>query len=127
MVTKTKANIHSVWKIGGSPFSGAHFAVFPPELIEPIVIASCPENGVILDPFGGSGTVGLVAKQHKRHFVLCDINPEIAEMARKRVTEGITKNDKVRLDKTKKAASKSKPKSEHNPKVEAPVMTELPF
>jgi site-specific DNA-methyltransferase (adenine-specific) len=97
MLTKTGANIHSVWQVTGSPFTGAHFATFPPELIEPIVIASAPTEGVIFDPFGGSGTVGLVAKQHKRHFILCEINPDIAEVARKRVTEGITKNDKKRL------------------------------
>ncbi len=97
MLTPTGANIQSVWKIGGSPFTGAHFAVFPAELIEPIVLASCPENGVIVDPFGGSGTVGLVCRQHRRHFILCDINPDIAAMARQRITEGITSDDKRRL------------------------------
>jgi site-specific DNA-methyltransferase (cytosine-N4-specific) len=101
MLSPTGANIQSVWKLGGTPFKGAHFAVFPPELIEPIILASCPENGVVLDPFGGSGTVGLVARQHKRHFLLCDASPEIVEMARKRVTEGITKDDKLRLKNTK--------------------------
>lgn len=97
MLTPTGANIQSVWRVAGSPFTGAHFAVFPAELIEPIVLASSPENGIVLDPFGGSGTVGLVCRQHKRHFVLCDVSPEIAEMARRRVTEGITSDDKRRL------------------------------
>jgi site-specific DNA-methyltransferase (cytosine-N4-specific) len=97
MLTKTGTNIHSVWQVTGSAFTGAHCATFPPELIEPIVISSAPKEGVIFDPFGGSGTVGLVAKQHKRHFILCEINADIAALARKRVSEGITKNDKKRL------------------------------
>jgi site-specific DNA-methyltransferase (cytosine-N4-specific) len=97
MLTDTGANIQSVWRVTGSPFTGAHCATFPPELIEPIVLSSCPENGLIFDPFGGSGTVGLVCRQHKRHFLLCDISKEIAELARKRIEAGITKNDKQRL------------------------------
>lgn len=101
MLSETGANIQSVWRIGGSPFTGAHFAVFPPELIEPIILASCPEGGIVLDPFGGSGTVGLVCRQHNRHFVLCDISAENVELACKRVTEGITTDDKRRLAESK--------------------------
>jgi site-specific DNA-methyltransferase (adenine-specific) len=97
MRTPTGANIQSVWTLGGSPFSGTHFAVFPPELIEPIILASCPKGGIVLDPFGGSGTIGVVCRQHNRHFILCDISPENVELACKRVTEGITANDKRRL------------------------------
>jgi site-specific DNA-methyltransferase (cytosine-N4-specific) len=97
MLTKTGANIHSVWRVSGTPFTGAHCATFPPELIEPIVIASCPEGGVVLDPFGGSGTVGVVCRQHGRHFVLCDISRLNAILARKRISEGITADDKRRL------------------------------
>ena len=96
--TETGANIRSVWEVTGTPFTGAHFATFPPELIEPIVLASCPEGGVILDPFGGSGTVGLLCRQHKRHYILIDISEEIVKMARKRIEEGITNGDKERLD-----------------------------
>jgi site-specific DNA-methyltransferase (adenine-specific) len=97
MLTSTGANIQSVWKIGGSPFTGAHCAVFPPELIEPIVLASCPHDGVIFDPFGGAGTVGLVCRQHERNFMLTEISYENAQLARERVTVGITSNDKTRL------------------------------
>jgi len=97
MRTATGANIQSVWKVGGSPFTGAHFAVFPSELIEPIILASCPEDGIVLDPFGGSGTVGVVCRQHRRHFILCDISPESVELARKRISVGITADDKRRL------------------------------
>jgi site-specific DNA-methyltransferase (adenine-specific) len=97
MLSPTGANIQSVWKIGGSPFTGAHFAVFPAELIEPLIIASCPQEGVVLDPFGGSGTVGLVCRQHHRRFILCDVNAENVKMANKRIAEGITPDDKRRL------------------------------
>jgi site-specific DNA-methyltransferase (adenine-specific) len=97
MLTETGANIQSVWRVTGSAFTGSHCATFPPELIEPIVLASCPEDGIIFDPFGGSGTVGVVCRQYGRHFLLCDISRENVELARRRVTEGITKNDKKRL------------------------------
>lgn len=97
MLSETGANIQSVWRLGGSPFTGAHFAVFPPELIEPLLLASTPQNGIVLDPFGGSGTVGLVSRQHGRHYILCDINAENVALAEKRIAEGITSNDKKRL------------------------------
>lgn len=97
MLTETGANIQSVWRITGSPFTGAHCATFPPELIERIVLASCPEGGVIFDPFGGSGTVALVSRQHKRHFILCDVSKENVKLAWQRVTEGVTNKDKMRL------------------------------
>lgn len=97
MLSETGANIQSVWCLTGTPFSGAHCATFPPELIEPIILASCSKGGIVLDPFGGSGTVGVVCRQHERHFLLCDISEENVELARKRVSEGITKNDKERL------------------------------
>ncbi len=100
MLTETGANKQSVWRVTGSPFTGAHCATFPPELIEPIILASCPEDGVVFDPFGGSGTVGLVCREHKRHFILCDISKENVELAARRVSEGITKNDKKRLANT---------------------------
>lgn len=97
MLTETGANIQSVWRVTGTPFTGDHCATFPPELIEPIILASCPKGGVVLDPFGGSGTVGVVCRQHGRHFLLCDISQENVALARKRVLEGITENDKKRL------------------------------
>lgn len=97
MLTETGANIQTVWKVTGSPFTGAHCATFPPELIEPIVIASCPKGGIILDPFGGSGTVGVLCRQHHRHFILCDVSKENVALANKRITYGITKNDIKRL------------------------------
>jgi len=97
MLTETGANIQSVWRITGTPFTGAHCATFPPELIESIVQASCPKGGIVLDPFCGSGTVGVVCRQHERHFLLVDISEENVKLAKKRVCEGITEDDKKRL------------------------------
>jgi DNA modification methylase len=79
-------NKRSVWTITTKPFRGAHFATFPPDLIEPMVLAGCPEGGIVLDPFGGSGTTGLVAKRHNRHFTLLELNPEYATMAYQRIS-----------------------------------------
>jgi site-specific DNA-methyltransferase (cytosine-N4-specific) len=112
MLTETGANIQSVWRVTGSSFTGAHCATFPPELIEPIILASSPENAVVFDPFGGSGTVGLVCRQHRRNFILCEINKEIVELARKRVSEGVTKNDKKRLQATSTQPILLKPEPE---------------
>lgn len=81
------ANKRSVWTITTKPFKGAHFATFPPELIEPCVLAGCPENGIVFDPFGGSGTTGVVAVRHNRSYILCELNREYAEMARHRIRE----------------------------------------
>lgn len=97
MLNENGSNKQSVWRLGGSPFTGAHCAVFPPELIEPIVLTSSPKDGIVFDPFGGSGTVGLVCRQHERRFLLCDISRENVELAQKRISEGITKKDQKRL------------------------------
>jgi DNA modification methylase len=69
-------NIRSVWSIATQPYPGAHFAVFPEALVEPCVKAGCPEGGTVLDPFAGSGTVGLVANRLSRRAVLIDLNPD---------------------------------------------------
>ena len=78
-------NRRSVWTVATRPFKGAHFATFPPDLIEPCVLAGCPVGGVVLDPFGGAGTTGLVAQRHGRDAILCELNPEYADMARERI------------------------------------------
>lgn len=78
-------NKRSVWTVTTKPYKGAHFATFPPDLIEPCVKAGCPEGGTVLDPFGGSGTTGMVAQRHRRKFVLCELNPEYARMAEERI------------------------------------------
>jgi len=78
-------NPGDMWDIPIYPFPGAHFAVFPPALIEPIIKASCPKNGVVLDPFAGSGTALRVARKLGRRFIGIDINPEYVEMCERRV------------------------------------------
>jgi len=78
-------NKRSVWTVTTKPFKGAHFAVFPPDLITPCVLAGCPKNGTVLDPFGGAGTTGLVADRNGRNAILIELNDEYAEMARDRI------------------------------------------
>ncbi len=78
-------NLRNVWTIATKPFSDAHFATFPPALVEPCIMAGCPEGGTVLDPFGGAGTVGLVADRLKRNAILIELNPEYASMARRRI------------------------------------------
>lgn len=82
----TKRNRRTVWTVATQPFSEAHFATFPPALIEPCILAGCPEGGTVLDPFGGAGTTGLVADRLKRNAVLIELNPAYAAMARNRIT-----------------------------------------
>lgn len=76
-----------VWGIPVSTFKGAHFATFPPDLIEPCILAGCPEGGTVLDPFGGSGTTAGVALKHGRNAIVCELNPEYAELVEGRVGE----------------------------------------
>src|SRR5438876_3379411 len=77
-------NKRSVWKIPVRSFPGAHFAVFPKDLVRPCVLAGCPPGGKILDPFAGSGTVGQVAEELGRDAVLIELNPVYVEMQRER-------------------------------------------
>jgi DNA modification methylase len=80
-----KANKRSVWSITTKPFHGAHFATFPPDLIEPCVIAGSPEGGIVLDPFFGSGTTGLVAMRNNRKYLGCELNSEYISIANERL------------------------------------------
>lgn len=78
-------NLRSVWEIGTEPFKEAHFATFPTRLAETCIKAGCPAGGVVLDPFGGAGTVGLVADRLQRDAILIELNPEYAAMAERRI------------------------------------------
>lgn len=71
--------------VTSQPFKEAHFATFPPRLVEPLIHASCPAGGLVLDPFGGSGTTGLVADRLGRHAILIDLNPSYAAMSERRI------------------------------------------
>ena len=73
------------WDIATHGFMGGHFAVFPGELCIKPILAGCPKGGIVLDPFAGSGTVGVVAKKLGRNYILIDLKPEYCEMARKRI------------------------------------------
>ena len=97
MKPQEKRNKRSVWTVTTKPFKGAHFATFPPDLIEPCVLAGCPEGGVVLDPFGGSATTGIVANKHNRNAVMCELNPDYIEIAKQRIHKdlGIMANTEI--------------------------------
>ena len=78
-------NRRSVWEVPTVGLSEAHFATFPPRLIEPCVLAGSPVGGTVLDPFFGAGTTGLVAQRHGRHCVGIELNPEYVQLAARRL------------------------------------------
>lgn len=82
-------NRRSVWTVPTAPFKGAHFATFPSALIEPCVLAGSRHGGMVLDPFGGAGTTGLVAAQHGRIGVLCELNPAYVGIAERRIATAV--------------------------------------
>jgi len=84
-----KKNKRSVWTVTTKPFKGAHFATFPLDLIEPCILAGCPKGGIVLDPFGGAGTTGLVANKHKRDAILIELNADYVDIINNRVNSPI--------------------------------------
>lgn len=88
-------NKRCIWSILTKPFPEAHFAVYPPELIETPIKAGCPEGGIVLDPFMGSGTTALVAKQLNRNFIGYELNPDYVDMIKKRLNKY---NIKIKVD-----------------------------
>jgi DNA modification methylase len=78
-------NKRSVWTVPTKPFPEAHFAVYPPALITPCILAGCPVGGTVLDPFAGSGTTLLVATQRHRKSIGIELNPEYIEIAKRRL------------------------------------------
>ena len=79
-------NRRTVWTVPTQPFSGAHFAVMPEALVEPCILAGSAPGDTVLDPFAGSGTVGVVALRHGRRFIGCELNAEYARMAQRRIS-----------------------------------------
>lgn len=79
-------NKRTVWTVATSPFSGAHFATFPPKLVEPMILAGSAPGDLVLDPFSGSGTVGRVAIKHRRRFVGLELNPAYIALAEDRTS-----------------------------------------
>lgn len=82
-------NKRTVWSVATQPYDGAHFATFPSKLIEPCILAGCPLDGIVLDPFFGSGTVGEVAIRHSRHYLGIELNAAYIQLAEERLGKGI--------------------------------------
>ena len=78
-----------VWTVSTKPYKEAHFATFPEELIEPMILAGCPVGGTILDPFSGSGTTGEVALKHKRKYIGIELNHKYVLLSIKRIEESL--------------------------------------
>lgn len=85
----TRRNKRSVWTVTTKGYKGAHFATFPPDLIEPCILAGAPPGGIVLDPFGGSGTVAYAAEKHGRNSILCDLDPRCEQWTAERIA-GLT-------------------------------------
>lgn len=82
-----KRNKRNVWEVATKPYSGAHFAVYPPELITPCILAGSPQGGVVLDPFIGSGTTALVAEQNGRNWIGCELNKAYEKLQFERLAQ----------------------------------------
>jgi DNA modification methylase len=80
-------NKRTVWTVATQPYSGAHFATYPPALIEPCILAGSRPGDTVLDPFNGSGTTGAVALKHHRNYIGCELNPEYIELTNKRLAQ----------------------------------------
>jgi DNA modification methylase len=93
--TGKDGNRRSVWTVPTKPFKGAHFATFPPDLIEPCILAGCSEGGIVLDPFAGSGTTLAVAVKHYRKAIGIELNAEYLPLIVKRIGAEL---DQGRLD-----------------------------
>ena len=81
------ANKRSVWTVNTKPYAGAHFAVFPSDLIEPCILAGAPVGGIVLDPFMGSGTTAQVAQSLGRQYLGCELNPDYKALQISRVAQ----------------------------------------
>jgi DNA modification methylase len=90
-IIPAKRNKRSVWTVATHSYKEAHFATFPPDLIKPCILAGCPVGGLVIDPFGGSGTTGQVALKLGRRAILIELNPAYITLIRKRcaVTPGL--------------------------------------
>jgi len=88
-VTWETRNRRSVWTVATRPYKGAHFATFPPALIEPCILAGSRKGDIVLDPFMGSGTTASVAIKHGRQYLGCELNPEYGPLQEKRIAEAV--------------------------------------
>tara|TARA_R110000868_G_scaffold9867_2_gene48423 strand:- start:2568 stop:3581 length:1014 start_codon:yes stop_codon:yes gene_type:complete len=84
-----KRNKRSVWTVNTKGYKGAHFAVYPEELVTPCVLAGCPQDGTVFDPFTGSGTTAVVALKNGRNYIGTELNPEYIKIAEARIQESV--------------------------------------
>ena len=90
-----KKNKRSVWSITNKPYKGSHFAVFPPDLIEPCILAGSQENDIILDPFMGSGTTAMVAKSLGRYYLGCELHEDYGNLIQERLSVPVDKVERI--------------------------------
>ena len=86
VVSNTK-NKRSVWSVTVKPYKEAHFATYPPDLIEPCILAGSEEGDTILDPFMGAGTTAAVAKSLNRYYIGCELNEDYGNLIQKRIQD----------------------------------------
>ena len=86
-----RKNKRDVWSVTNKPYKGAHFACFPPDLIEPCILAGSKKGDIILDPFMGSGTTASVALTHDRHYYGCELHEDYGSLIQKRIRSVPTK------------------------------------
>jgi DNA modification methylase len=91
-------NKRSVWSVATRPYKGAHFATFPPALIEPCILAGSRPDDTVLDPFMGSGTTAQVALQHGRQYLGCEINPEYKSLQDERISLAAEDSNQLTLE-----------------------------
>ena len=91
-------NKRDVWSVIPSHCKEAHFATFPEELVTPMILAGCPKDGIVLDPFMGSGTTGAVAVLNKRHYIGCELNEAYIEMANRRIADATKAANQITFD-----------------------------
>ena len=89
LISDGMRNKRSVWTITTKPYKEAHFATFPQDLIIPMIKAGCPEKGIVLDPFMGSGTTAITARTLSRYYLGIELNPEYIKLAEDRLKQNI--------------------------------------
>ena len=97
MKAQPKKNKRSVWTVATKPYKEAHFATYPPKLIEPCIRAGCPKGGTVLDPFGGSGTTAEVAVNNNCNAILLELNKDYIDLAKNRINKNITAEYKLNV------------------------------
>ena len=87
VVSLNTKNKRSVWSVTVKPYKEAHFATYPPDLIEPCILAGSEEGDTVLDPFMGAGTTAAVAKSLNRHYIGCELNEDYGNLIQKRIQD----------------------------------------